>query len=184
MSKAGVFFAAGYEEIEALTVVDLLRRVGIETDMISVTDQKEVEGAHGICVKMDKVLEEVDFDQLDLLVLPGGGEGTRNLEACGKLMEQLDLFFQKEKVIAALCAAPSILGHRGMLRGKRACSYPDFESHLEGAMVVREKAVRDGNLITGRGLGCAIPFALAIVEHVRGKEEADKLAAQIIYEDR
>ncbi len=181
MEKAGVFFGTGYEEIEALAVVDLLRRVEIETDMISITDAREVESAHGIWVKMDKTLNEVDFEQLDIIILPGGGTGTENLEASPQLMRQLDGFYEKGKCIAAICAAPSILGHRGMLKGRRACSYPTFEDHLEGAEVVQEAAVQDGHIITGRGMGCAIDFGLAIVKHFKGQEEADKLAEKIVF---
>lgn len=181
MEKVGVFLAAGYEEIEALTVVDVLRRADIETDIIAITEEKEVTGAHGMVVKADKTLAATDFTQLNMIVLPGGGLGTKNLEACEKLTEQLDLFFRAGKDIAAICAAPSILGHRGMLQGKRACCYPDFESHLTGAAVVREEAVTDGHIITGRGMGCAIAFALAIVTHYQGKAAADSLAEKIIY---
>ncbi len=181
MNKAGVFFGTGYEEIEALAVVDLLRRAEIETDMISITDAREVESAHGIWVKMDKTLQEVDFEQFDIIVLPGGGMGTANLEACPGLMEQVDIFYEKEKCIAAICAAPSILGHRGMLKGRKACSYPSFESHLEGAKVVQEAAIKDGHIITGRGMGCAIQFGLAIVAHFKGQAEADDLAEKIIF---
>lgn len=181
MSKVGVFFAAGYEEIEALAVVDLLRRAEIETDMISITHAREVEGAHQICVKMDKTLEEVDFEQLDMIFLPGGGTGTENLKACGKLMEQVDAFYAQEKMLAAICAAPSILGHRGMLKGRKACSYPTFESHLEGAQVVKDAVVKDGHIITGRGMGCAILFGLAIVAHFKGQKAADDLSRAIIF---
>ncbi len=180
MKKAGIFFADGFEEIEALTAVDLLRRAGIETDMISIAS-KTVEGVHGIRVIADKLLSETDFDQLDMIILPGGGPGTDNLEACGELMEQLDLFYQKGEPIAAICAAPGILGHRGMLKGRKACSYPAREDQLEGAEVVHDEAVLDGNIITGRGAGCAIPFALLIVEYFQGQKAADDLAEAIVY---
>ncbi len=183
MKKAGIFFAEGFEEIEALAVVDLLRRAGIETDMISIASE-EVEGAHGIRVTTDKVLSETDFAELDIIILPGGGPGTDNLEACEELMEQLDLFYKKDKPIAAICAAPGILGHRGMLKGRKACSYPSREESLEGAEVVRDEAVQDGNIITGRGAGCAIPFALLIIEYFKGRQAADDLAAEIIYTRR
>ena len=149
------FFAEGYEEIEALTVVDLVRRAGISIDMISVTEAGEVTGSHGITVKMDRTLAETDFSQLDMLVLPGGMPGTKGLEDCEALMEKLDEFYTSGKYIAAICAAPSIFGHRGYLKGRKATSYPDFESHLEGADVTGAAAIVDGNVITGRGMGCA-----------------------------
>ncbi len=181
MSRAAVFFGTGYEEIEALTVVDILRRAGVETMMVSVTDAKSVTGSHNIKVEMDALISEISFEQIDVIVLPGGMPGTQRLEACESLMAQVDAFASQDKIVAAICAAPSILGHRGILRGKKACSYPTFESHLEGAQVQNEPAVTDGNLITGRGMGTAIPFALAILEKLQGKEAADKMAQTIVY---
>lgn len=182
MSRVCVFFAEGYEEIEALTVVDLLRRAGIETDMVSITGNRVVTGSHKIAVRMDKLLEEVTFAEADMLVLPGGMPGTKNLEACEPLMEQIRKFYQDGKYVAAICAAPSIFGHLGMLKGKRACSYPDFESHLEGAEVSRNPAEISGHVITARGMGCAIDFGLAIVRLLLGEQKAETLAEQIIYE--
>ena len=181
MGKVCVFFGTGYEEIEALTVVDLLRRVGIEVETVSITGEENVESSHGISVKMDKLLADVDFDEVDMIVLPGGMPGTKNLEACEPLMKQLDAFYQAGKGISAICAAPSILGHRGMLKGKKACSFPTFESHLEGAEVTENPAETVDNIITGRGMGCAIDFGLAIVEKLQGKEQAAALAEKIVY---
>lgn len=181
MSKAAVFFGTGYEEIEALTVVDILRRAGVETSMVSVTGERNVTGSHSISVAMDAVLSEVDFGSLDVIVLPGGMPGTTNLEACEALMVQVDSFMEENRIIAAICAAPSILGHRGHLQGRRACSFPNFESHLEGAEVMEEPAVIDGNVVTGRGMGAAVPFALAVLEKLQGKETAEKMAENIMY---
>ena len=177
MGRVCVFFAEGYEEIEALTVVDLVRRVGIDTDMVSVTGEKTVTGSHGISVEMDRLYAEVD-----MLVLPGGMPGTVHLEAYAPLMEQVDDFYAKGKYVAAICAAPSILGHRGMLKGKKACSYPDKEKELEGAEVTKSSVEIADNLITSRGMGCAIDFGLAIVAVLKGQEEADALAEKIVYE--
>jgi len=181
MGKVCVFFGTGYEEIEALTVVDLLRRAGIAVETVSITGEESVESSHGISVKMDKLLADVDFNEVDMIVLPGGMPGTKNLEACGPLMKQVDTFYQAGKNISAICAAPSILGHRGMLKGKKACSFPSFESHLEGAEVTEGPAETAGNIITGRGMGCAIDFGLAIVEKLQGKEQAAALAEKIVY---
>ncbi|MCM1123013.1 MAG: DJ-1/PfpI family protein [Eubacterium sp.] len=182
MSRAAVFFGTGYEEIEALTVVDILRRAGVDTDMVSIMGERSVAGSHGIKVEMDSLIGEVDFDKIDVIVLPGGMPGTKNLEACEALMDQVDAFVSKGKIVAAICAAPSILGHRGLLRGKKACSYPAFESHLEGAQVLQEPAVTDGNIITGRGMGAAIPFGLAILEKLQGAEAARQMAETIVYQ--
>ncbi|MBR6769779.1 MAG: DJ-1/PfpI family protein [Lachnospiraceae bacterium] len=181
MGKVCAFFAEGYEEIEALAAVDLLRRVGIETETVSVTGEYIVMGSHGIPVKMDRLLEELDFHGVDVLMLPGGMPGTKNLEACEPLMNQLDAFYQKNKIIAAICAAPSILGHKGMLKGRRACAYPGFEAQLEGAEISDKPVEIAGNIITSRGMGCAIDFGLAIVEILLGREQAAELADRIVY---
>ena len=119
MSKVCIFFATGYEEIEALTVVNLLRRAGIGIDMVSITGERSVVGSHAISVKMDKIFDEVDFTIVDMIVFPGGMPGTKNLEEYKPLMQQLDDFYDKGKMIAAICAAPSILGHRGDRKSTR-----------------------------------------------------------------
>lgn len=126
--QSGGFFATGYEEIEALTVVDILRRADIETPMVSITEERTVTGSHAISVAMDAVLSEINFDEVDMIVLPGGGLGTQNLEACEALMAQVDAFVAQGRPVAAICAAPSILGHRGFLKGRKACSYPSLKA--------------------------------------------------------
>lgn len=181
MSKVCVFFAPGYEEIEALAVVDILRRAGIETDMVSITGEKKVTGSHKITVEMDKLFEEIDFEKTDMIVLPGGMPGTTNLEAFEPLMKQVESFYEKEKYVAAICAAPSIFGHRGMVKGRNACANPGYESHLEGANVKQEPAVVDGHVITSRGMGTAIPFGLAILELLQGKEAAEEMKKKLVY---
>ena len=181
MNRIGVFFAEGYEEIEALTVVDLLRRADIQADMVSITAEKTVKGSHGIAVGMDQVLSEADFGAFDGIVLPGGMPGTKNLEAFEPLMKQIDAFVNEGKAVAAICAAPSILGHRGHLNGKNAICFPGFEEQLTGATIVGQGAVRDGQIITGRGMGASVDFGLAIVEFFKGKETADALANKICY---
>lgn len=180
-NKIAVFFATGYEEIEALTVVDLCRRAGIETSMVSTTGEKSVVGSHNISVAMDEMLENVDFESLDMIVLPGGGAGTVKLEACEPLMKQVDEFYKAGKAISAICAAPSILGHKGYLKNRNACSYPSFESHLEGANVSENNVEVSEHITTSRGMGCSIDFALAIVERYKGKKVAEELAKTIIY---
>lgn len=181
MKKIAIFFAEGYEEIEALTVVDLCRRAGIWVDMVSVTDSLQVTGAHGIPVVMDKMLAEVEFATLDMLVLPGGMPGTRNLEQVSLLMEQVKAFAAAGKYIAAICAAPSVFGHLGLLAGKNACCYPGFEEELTGANVMFHPCEADGNIITSRGMGCAIDFSLKIIEKLENDDTASKIGRQIIY---
>lgn len=181
MKHIAIFFATGYEEIEALTVVDICRRCGLEIDMISITEEYPVEGSHGMVVGMDRTFSEVNFESYDMLVLPGGMPGTKNLESCQALMEQVDGFYRKGKWVAAICAAPSIFGHRGFLNGKRACCYPGFEEQLEGAEVTTEAVEISQNVITSRGMGTAIPFALAIIRVCLGEEKAEEMAKAIVF---
>lgn len=182
MNRVYVFFATGYEEIEGLTTVDLLRREQIEVTTVSITGERTVVGSHEIPVVMDCLFEEVDFTKADMLVLPGGGAGTKNLEAFAPLMQRVDEFVAAGKAVAAICAAPSILGHRGHLKGKNAICYPGFEEALTGATLVEQGAVCDGAIITGRGMGASIDFALAIVAYLKGKEAAESLRDKICYE--
>lgn len=181
MAKIAIFLATGFEEIEALTVVDLLRRAQIDIDMVSITGEKKAVGSHGIVVETDKIINQLNFSEYDMLVLPGGMPGTLNLEHCEVLMIQVEAFYNQGKNIAAICAAPSILGHKGMLAGRKACCYPGFEKDLTGANVSEEPVCVDGTIITARGMGCAIDFGLKIVETLLGEETSRKLAEAIIY---
>lgn len=178
----GVFFADGFEEIEALSVVDILRRADIETDMISVYDKKEITGAHGVKITVDATIKDTDFEKLNAIVLPGGAPGFSNLEKCEALMEKVSVFSRnKDKLVAAICGAPSLLGHRGILKGKNATIYPGMEEHLEGAKASTESVVKDGNIITSRGAGTAIDFGLAIVSYYKGEAFSGELAERIVY---
>ena len=176
-----VFFAEGFEEIEALTVVDLARRAGIETWMVSVGEEKEVTSSHGITVSMDKVFSEVDFKEVDMIVLPGGMPGTLNLEKCVPLMEEVRKFNQEGKRISAICAAPTIFGHLGILKGRKACCYPGMENELEGAEVIYESIALSDHILTSRGMGTAMDFGLKIVSLIKSEEEAANLAEKICY---
>lgn len=181
MKKAAIFFGTGYEEIEALTVVDLLRRAGIEAVCVSINNEKRVTGSHKICVEMDAGIDEIDFDSFDILVCPGGMPGTTNLEACKKLIDNLGAFYEAGKLIGAICAAPSIFGHMGILKGKKACIYPGMETELEGAEVLYDKVVKADNVITSRGMGTAIAFGLEIIANLHDRKSADELAKKIVY---
>ena len=181
MAKIAIFFAQGYEMIEALTVVDVCRRCGLTIDMVSVTEEKCVTSSHGVPVGMDKSFSEVNFDEYDMIVLPGGMPGTLGLEATEELMEQVDAFYQNGKYVSAICAAPSILGHRGILKGKKACCYPSFESHLEGAEVSQETVEISDKVITSRGMGTAIDFSIAIAAAFVGDAKAKEVAEGFIY---
>lgn len=181
MSEVCMFFGTGYEEVEALAVIDILRRAGVDVSMVSITGERKVTSSHKVTIEMDCLLEEVDFERVKMILLPGGMPGTTNLEACEPLMKQLDNFYERKKAIGAICAAPSILGHRGMLKGRNACCYPSFESHLEGAAVSKNPCEISDFIITSRGMGCAVDFGLAVLGYLRGQEAADKIADAIVY---
>ena len=181
MSKVCVFLADGVEEIEALTVVDILRRGGVTVETVSITDSKSVTSSHKITIKADRLLSEINFDETAMIVLPGGMPGTKNLEACAPLMEQVDRFHAQGKYLSAICAAPSIFGHKGLLKGRTACCFPDFESHLEGAVVTKNPVEVCDHFITSRGMGTAIEFALAILARMQDQACADDIAEKIVY---
>ncbi|KAA6344359.1 putative cysteine protease YraA [termite gut metagenome] len=173
MTTMYVFFVDGFEEIEAVTTVDVLKRAGLNVEMISVTDDRVVMGSHGIPVLCDDLFEETDFDDAAMLLLPGG---TTALGEHAGLCELLTDFAKENKPIAAICAAPSILGTLELLKGKKATCYPGFEKYLKGAEYTGEQVVKDGNIITGKGPGATIEFALAIVETMISKAKAEELA--------
>ncbi len=181
MANIAIFLADGFEEIEALTVVDLCRRAGLTIDMVSATDSITVTGSHAIEVKADKMIGEVEFDKMDMLVLPGGMPGTTNLEKTEALMEQVKAFDKAGKYISAICAAPGVFGRAGLLQGKKACVFPGLEGELKGADVQYTQTTIDGHILTSRGMGTAIPFGLAIVERFCGKETADELGKKVVY---
>lgn len=180
--KVCVFLADGFEEIEGLTVVDILRRAGVSVTMMSVTGNRMIKGSHGITVEADVLFDGADAAKADMLVLPGGMPGTLTLKQHDGLNELLRSFYDQGKYIAAICAAPSILGEMGMLQGRKACSYPTFEGSLEGADVHQIPVVTDGNITTGRGMGAAIPFALRLTEILRGKDKAEEVRESIVYQ--
>lgn len=179
--KVCVFLADGFEEIEGLTVVDLLRRADVEVTTASITEELTIHGAHGIDVHADKLFEEVDYEAQEMVVLPGGMPGTLHLGEHEGVKRVLERFYQEEKYIGAICAAPSVLGKYGMLRGRKATSYPGFEDALEGATYVYDEVAVDDFIVTSRGMGTAIAFSLALIEQLKGKELADKIGKSIIY---
>ncbi len=181
MSRVCVFLADGFEEIEGLTVVDILRRAGVDTQMVSITEERMVTGSHGIPVQADICLKDADFSATELLALPGGMPGTLHLGECRMLTELLTEFFESGKKVAAICAAPSVLGDLGILKGKKAACYPGFEKRLSGAEVVYDKVAEDGNVTTSRGMGTAIPFALSLVRQMVSEEKAQEIKSSIIY---
>ncbi len=181
MSKVYVFFATGFEEVEALTIVDILRRAKVEVEMVSVTGERTVTSSHGVTVTMDRLFDEID-DSADMLVLPGGMPGTLNLKAHKGLTEMIKSYSQRQdKRIAAICAAPTVFGEMGLLQGRSATCYPGMEDKLIGADRKTDEVVVDGNIITSRGMGTAIEFGLKIVSILINDRTAEELASTIVY---
>lgn len=180
MKKVNVYLGNGFEEVEALTVVDVLRRAGIDVKTISISKTKEVKGAHNITVIADKSFDEIDNNAVDMLVLPGGMPGTTNLEKHEGLKALIREFYQKEKYIAAICAAPSILGKMKLLNSCSATCYPGFEKYLEGAIHSEAPVVRHKHIITSKGPGTAMLFALELVEILIGKDKAESIKESMI----
>ena len=177
--RALLLFANGTEEVEALTPLDYLRRAGVEVVFVGLSDRAQV-GAHGICVNTDICLDELDVDtEFDMLIIPGGMPGTNNLEASDKVQLLIDCAVKRDAFLAAICAAPKIYGARGITRGKRAVCYPGFEKYLDGAIVCREKAVRDGKLITATGAGAANEFALELISALCGEDKASEIGRSV-----
>ncbi len=175
MKKAIVFMAEGFEEIEALTVVDVLRRGGVEVTMVSVTEDPYVAGAHGIEVLADATCE-YEIGTEDMVVLPGGLPGADNLRNSELVCETVNKFMADGKLVCAICAAPYVLGQLGVLQGKKATCYPGFQDRLEGADYTAERVQADGNIITGNGPSSALPFALALLAAITDQATADSVA--------
>ncbi|MDD3412916.1 MAG: DJ-1/PfpI family protein [Lachnospiraceae bacterium] len=181
MSRVYVFLANGFETIEALTVVDMLRRVNIDVYTVSIQESKMVKSSHRVLVESDFILDELDFKDADALILPGGLPGTENLRECEKLRLILQEHNKQGTIIGAICAAPSILGQLGILSGKKACCYPGYEKDLMGAFISKNETETDGNIITSRGMGTSIAFSSAIIDKILSKDESKKLLDKIIY---
>jgi protein deglycase len=179
MTTIFVFLAEGFEEIEAITPIDIWRRAGYDVKTISITTNKAVTGAHQITVYSDYLYGEADYNQGDMIFLPGGMPGTLNLDAHAELKELITEFSTKGKYIAAICAAPIVLGHAKLLLGKKATCYPGYEKELIGSEVTSRNFECDGNIITGKGAGVALEFALRVVELLSGKEAAMNLSNKI-----
>lgn len=182
MSRIAIFMAVGFEEIEAISTIDVLRRGGMEVELISVSGNEDVEGGHGISVKCSRLFYNVDYAEYDALVLPGGMPGTDNLNKHEGLIELLQKFVGEGKKVAAICAAPMILGQLGMLEGKEAICYPGLEEHLTGAHLSNQSVVRDGQLITAKGAGVAMAFGLEILKWFLPLDEVTTLKEKMILE--
>lgn len=178
--KAIVFLADGFEECEGLIVVDILRRAGVETLMASAMDGLLIDSSRHIKVQADVMAADVDYDTVDLIVLPGGRLGTENLGANPLVVEKCREF-ALNKQLAAICAAPSLLAALGLLDGKHATCHPDFEGQMAGAVLTGKSAAVDGNIITGQGLGASFDFAFELVRILVGDETVAQIKKAICY---
>lgn len=181
MKKAVMLFATGYEEVEALMTVDLLKRGEVEVTLVSVSGEMKVRGSHGIEVTMDEVMKKANFKEADAIIIPGGMPGTLNLTESEDVCEALKNAHCDGKIVAAICAAPSVLGKCGILKGKKATCYPGFEEQLDGAEFVDRMVVADGNVVTSRGLGTSMEFGLKLVEMLVSEEKASEVRNQIVF---
>ena len=173
------FLAPGFEETEAIAPIDLLRRAKLEVKTVGV-GAKTVVGSHGIPVVCDLTEDEIVLgDTLDGVILPGGMPGTLNLEKSTVVQKALDYCSENGKLLCAICAAPSVLGHKGLLNGKRATAFPGFEDDLTGAAVSESAVVTDGSVITAKGAGVALDFGLAIVAALKDEATAKAIRAAI-----
>jgi len=182
MSNLYIHLAEGFEEIEAVTIIDVLRRAGLNVISVSVTGNRMVKGSHNIEMKADILFDEVDFTSGEMIILPGGMPGSKNLNEHAGLKRQILEYQKSGKYLAAICAAPIVFGNLGILNGKRAVCYPGYEAHLTGADVQSNSYIVDNNIITGRGVGAALNFSLEIVRILVGEERALQLRKAMLVE--
>ena len=180
MTKVAVFMAVGFEEIEAISAIDVLRRGGMEVDLISVSGNLDVEGAHGISVKCDLLFYNVDYSDYEVLLLPGGQPGTDNLNKHEGLLGLIPEFIEEGKKVAAICAAPLVLGGLGILKGREAICYPGVEDQLEGAVISSKSVVGDDQVVTARGAGVAMDFGLEVLKWFLTEDEVADLRQRLV----
>jgi 4-methyl-5(b-hydroxyethyl)-thiazole monophosphate biosynthesis len=177
--RALVPLAEGFEEIEAVTIIDILRRAGIDVTVAAVGDMRPT-GSHGISIECDAPLSACDHEEMDAIVLPGG-PGTKHLRESAEVRDTLIRFASRGAVVAAVCAAPTVLEACGLLEGKRATSHPDQAREMKSCRYEEAAVVKDGNIITSRGAGTSIEFAAAVVEKLAGENAARDILARIQY---
>lgn len=180
MKNIAVHLAEGFEEIEAISIIDVLRQADFKVEIVSVSGNFVVTGSHNIKVMADSLFENIDYDLIDMIVLPGGMPGSKNLNNHEGLKKQIMDFHENGKPLGAICAAPLVFGNLGILKGKKATCYPGFEDELIGTKSTGRSVEQAGTIITGKGAGVAIHFALKIVQMLKGKELADELAKKLI----
>lgn len=182
MAKVYVFLADGFEDIEALAPVDILRRGGLDVKTVSINGSETVTSAHGIQVKADLLFDAADMADADLLMLPGGMPGAKNLDEHEGVRRALVRHAEQQKLIGAICAAPMVLGHLGLLRGKRATCYPGFDTELDGATYTAEPVTTDGNIVTGKGPGASFAYGYCLLAKFKGERVVAELKQGMMYE--
>ena len=174
-----VLLGTGFEETEAITPIDLMRRAGIAVSTVGING-KLIYGGHGIGVEADITLDEMDLSNLEMIVLPGGLGGVRSIRESEKAMDAIGFAHKNGKFVAAICAGPTILAQLGITDGLEAVCYPGCEEDMGSARMVTAPCIRSGKVITGTSAGCAVPFGLALVAALKGQEEADRITKQIV----
>lgn len=181
MAKVYEFLATGFEDIEALIPLDIMRRAGVDFKTVSITGDLYVESAHGVSIKADMLIEDADLNDADLIMLPGGLPGATNLNAHNGVKKAIIEQNARGKMIGAICAAPMVLGGIGLLQGRRATCYPGFEKYLEGAEYTHELCTVDGNITTGEGPAAALPYAYTLLAALTDRQTADQVAEGMMY---
>lgn len=182
MAKAYEFLADGFEDIEALAPVDILRRGGVTVKTVSIGDSLDVVSAHGVTVKADMLFADADFADADLLLIPGGMPGAKNIDEHEGVRRTVAAHAGKGKLTGAICAGPMVLGHLGLLRGKRATCYPGFETELDGAEYTAEQYTIDGNITTGKGPGATLDYAYALLGQLKPESVVEALKEGMMYD--
>lgn len=181
MSSALIYLADGTEECEALITLDMLKRAGIETKTASVMGGRRVVSSHGVEINADMLARDADLDSFDAVVLPGGLKGVENLKASKAVKSAVEKFYTDGKIVAAICAAPTILAEMGILKGKTATVHPAHECYCTGAKLTHTKSARDGNIVTGQAVGGSFEFALELIAALESLELAEKTRAGAVY---
>lgn len=181
MEKVIMFLADGFEEIETITIADVLRRGGVNIETMSINNNKIVKGAHNINVEADNIINKNDLSECQMIILPGGGLGTENLKKSELVNEVVQYFCNNNKYVAAICAAPTVLGVKGILKGKKAVCYPGMESQLQGASVSKENVVKDENIITSKGPATAMEFSFFLLKLLKGENICQSVKSEMLY---
>jgi len=182
MKSAALLLAQGFEEVEAVAPIDILRRGEVTTDVISISDHLDVCGARNIIVKADLTMAQADFSKYDMLILPGGGPGVDNLIACPEVLEQVRNFVSENRLVGAICAAPKVLVKAGVINDRTVTSYPSLEPEISGQAKAysQERVVEDGNIISSRAAGTALEFGLALLKALQGPDVSEKVKSEIL----